>query len=138
MLVGHLAVAFAAKRVEPRVSLGALVLAAMLPDLRWCLFLLAGIEEVRFQPGLGAANYLVVVDSAWSHSLLMGCLWGALLAGAHYLGRRQTTGALLLGAGALSHWFLDVASHPKDMPLVPEGRISSASDCGGRSPGPSW
>lgn len=33
MLVGHFAVAFVGKRVEPELSLGTLVLASMLPDI---------------------------------------------------------------------------------------------------------
>jgi hypothetical protein len=33
MLVGHIAVGLAAKRITPRVSLGTTVLAALLPDL---------------------------------------------------------------------------------------------------------
>jgi hypothetical protein len=37
MFVGHFAVGLAAKRVAPAVSLGTLVLAAMLADLLWCL-----------------------------------------------------------------------------------------------------
>jgi hypothetical protein len=35
MLVGHLAAGLAAKRAEPTLSLGTLVLAAMLADLLW-------------------------------------------------------------------------------------------------------
>jgi hypothetical protein len=56
MLVGHFAVALAAKRVEPRVSLGTLVLAAMLENLLWCVFMIAGLEHVQFKPGKGAAK----------------------------------------------------------------------------------
>ena len=33
MFVGHFAVAFVGKRVEPKIFLGTLLLAAMLPDL---------------------------------------------------------------------------------------------------------
>jgi hypothetical protein len=36
MLVGHFAVALLAKRVEPKISLGTLALAAMLADLLSC------------------------------------------------------------------------------------------------------
>ena len=31
----------------------------MLPDLLWRLLLIAGIESVAYQPGVGAARYLV-------------------------------------------------------------------------------
>ena len=69
MLVGHIAVGLAAKRITPRVSLGTTVLAAVLPDLLWCTFLLAGIEHVQLQPGRGAANYLAASDIALSRSI---------------------------------------------------------------------
>ena len=55
MLVGHFAAGFAAKRIAPRISLGTLVLAAMAADFLWTGFMLAGIEHVRFRPGIGAA-----------------------------------------------------------------------------------
>jgi len=51
MLVGHFAIGLTAKRVEPKISLGTLVLAAMLADFLWCVFMLAGIEHVQFKPG---------------------------------------------------------------------------------------
>ena len=57
MHVGHFAVGFIGKRIDPQLSLGTLVLAAMLADFLWCLFMLAGVEEVRFTTGMGAANY---------------------------------------------------------------------------------
>ena len=74
MLAGHFAVALIAKRVEPKISLGTLALAAMLADLLGCVFTISGIEHVRFKPGLGAANYFDASDITMSHSLLMdGC-----------------------------------------------------------------
>ena len=71
MLVGHIAVGLAAKRITTRVSLGTTVLAALLPDLLWCVLLLAGIERVELTPGRGAVNYLGALDIAFSHSLLI-------------------------------------------------------------------
>jgi hypothetical protein len=121
MLVGHLAVGFAGKHLDPRLSLGTLMLAAMLADLVCGVLMLAGVEEVRFKPGTGAANYLDAVDIGWSHSLLMGGVWGALLAGVHLARRRQPRGAALLFAAVVSHWLLDAASHRPDMPLIPGG-----------------
>ena len=119
MFVGHFAVGFIAKRVEPKLSLGTLVLAAMLADLLWPICMLAGIEHVQFKPGRGAANYLEATDIAASHSLLTDALWGALLAAGYYLWRRYARGAWILLAVVLSHWLLDVASHRPDMPLAP-------------------
>jgi len=119
MLVGHIAVGLAGKRIAPRVSLGALVLAALLPDLLWCFFLLTGIERVQLKAGRGAVNYLTASDIAFSHSLLMGAVWGLLLAAAYLLTVRNLQGACILFAAVLSHWLLDFVSHRPDMPLAP-------------------
>jgi len=125
MLVGHLAVAFAAKRAQPRVSLGTLALASLAPDVLWCCFQLAGIEHVRYQPGMGAAHYLAALDVPWSHSLLMNAAWAVLSAGGYYWLRRRGRAAWLLFAVVLSHWLLDWVAHPPDMPLAPglDGRF---------------
>jgi len=119
MLVGHVAVGLAAKRVTPRVSVGTLVLAAVLPDLLWCVFLLAGIEHVEIRPGRGAVNYLEASDIAFSHSLLMDAVWGALLAAAYFGVRRYARGGWMLFAAVMSHWLLDFVSHRPDMALAP-------------------
>jgi hypothetical protein len=50
MFIGHFGVGLAAKSVAPRVSLGALFLAAQLLDLLCATFLLLGVERVRIVP----------------------------------------------------------------------------------------
>ncbi|HVG31864.1 MAG TPA: metal-dependent hydrolase [Pyrinomonadaceae bacterium] len=119
MHVGHFAVGLLAKRVEPKLSLGTLVLAAMLSDFLWAIFLFAGIEHVRLKPGRGAANYADAYDIAFSHSLLMEVVWGALFAAAYFLRRRYPRGALVLFVAVVSHWLLDVVAHRPDMSLAP-------------------
>jgi sugar lactone lactonase YvrE len=114
MLVGHFAVAFVGKRIEPRLSLGALALASMLADILWPVFSIAGIEYVASKPGDWRNN---VFDMAFSHSLMMDTIWAALFAGAYFLWRyyryreHYTRALLMLFAAVLSHWFLDSASH---------------------------
>lgn len=110
MHVGHFAVGLLAKRIEPKVSLGTLVLAAMLADFLWVVFLITRIERVEFKPGMGAANYVATMDVPWSHSLLMDVIWAALFAAAYFLRRRYPRGAWVLFASVLSHWLLDFVS----------------------------
>ncbi len=119
MFVGHLAVGLVAKRIEPKLSLGTGVLAAMLVDLLWAIFMIAGIEHVHFKPGMGAGNYFDAYDIAMSHSLLTGAVWAALFAAAYFFRRHYPRGAWILFAAVLSHWFLDFVSHGPDMPLAP-------------------
>jgi hypothetical protein len=109
MLVGHLAVGLIGTRVEPKISLGTWMLAALLADLICFPLLIAGVE--RFHDGVGEIPY--------SHSLVMDTIWAALLAAAYLLRRRYTPGAWLLFAAVLSHWVLDVISHRPDMQLAP-------------------
>ena len=119
MHAGHFAAAFIAKRIDTTPSLGTLVLAAMLPDFLWCIFMIAGIEHVRFHEGRGAANYFDAYDIAFSHSLLMDIVWAAAFAGLYYGLRRKSRGTWILFALVLSHWLLDVISHRPDIPLAP-------------------
>jgi hypothetical protein len=51
MLLGHIAVALAGRRLTPGTSLGAWILAAMFVDLVWPILLLIGLEHVRIVPG---------------------------------------------------------------------------------------
>jgi len=119
MFVGHLALAFASKRIDPRPSLGWYVAAVVTLDLLWPLFLLLGIEHVRVAPGATAFTPLVFESYPWSHSLMMSAVWGALLAGlARWRGVASRT-ALLLALLVMSHWVLDVITHAPDMPLAP-------------------
>lgn len=115
MFVGHFGAAFVGKYVEPKLSLGTLVLAAMLPDLLWPVFSIAGVEYVVGKTG-GAENKYIF-DVSLSHSLLMVAVWGALFAGAYFLWRRYrhreraARAACVLFAAVLSHWLLDSVSH---------------------------
>ena len=117
MFVGHLSVALAAKRLEPEISLGTLVLAAVLADLITFPLLLARVESFRLDAQFPTNRMLG--DIPYSHSLLMDLLWAALFACAWFLRRRHGRAALLLFAAVLSHWILDVVSHRPDMQLAP-------------------
>src|SRR5690348_17202873 len=121
MFVGHYAVGLVLKRVEPKVSLGTFVLAAMFADFLWAIFLLTGIEHVQVKAGMGAENYFDPsnINIVWSHSLLMDFIWAALFAAAYWLWRRNGPGAWLLFAAVLSHWLLDFVAHRPVMPLAP-------------------
>jgi membrane-bound metal-dependent hydrolase YbcI (DUF457 family) len=123
MILGHYAVAFAAKRVAPRTSLGTLVLAAQLLDGLWPIFLLVGLERVRVAPGAMAANSLEFVHYPYTHSLAAAVAWGVLLGGAYYAARRYPAGAWVVAIAVVSHWLLDVPMHGPDLPLWPGSAV---------------
>jgi hypothetical protein len=101
-----------AKKIRPEISLGTLVLAAMLADLLWLVFMAAGIEHITVQPGRGI-DAMASAHIPYSHSLLMTAIWGAALA----LFMRR---AWIVFAAAVSHWVLDWLAHPpRDLLLAP-------------------
>jgi len=122
VFIGHFAVAFAAKRIAPAVSLGTLFLAAQLADLIWPTLVLLGIEIVEIRPGIAPMTPLEFVRYPYSHSLVALTAWSALLGGAWLLRHRAAvSSAMVVTAVAMSHWLLDVISHRPDMPLTLSG-----------------
>lgn len=123
MFIGHLAVALAAKRATPKVSLGVLFAAAQLPDLVWPVLVLTGTEKVMIEPGVTAFTPLNFVSYPWSHSLLMVAVTGAVFGLLYRWRTRDTAGGVVIALLAISHWVLDWVSHRPDLPLVPGGGL---------------
>jgi hypothetical protein len=122
MFLGHFAVALAAKRAAPELSLGTLFLAAQLADLVWPVLVLLGVERFEVRPGITAVTPLDFVHYPWSHSLTAMALWGVALAVAWVAVKQGTPrAALVILAVVLSHWLLDWVSHRPDLPLTVGG-----------------
>ena len=119
MFIGHFAVAFAAKRAAPTVSLGTLFIACEFVDLLWPVFLLAGIETVAIAPGVTRFTPLDFQSYPWSHSLFMVVVWAVVFGAVFLARRRQWLSAAVLALVVLSHWFLDLVVHRPDLPLAP-------------------
>jgi membrane-bound metal-dependent hydrolase YbcI (DUF457 family) len=121
MFIGHFALGFAAKRAVPRVSLAMLFAASQLADLLWPSLLVAGVEEVRIDPGNTPFTPLDFVHYPWSHSLVMLAIWGVVLGAAYrgIAGGRRSF--VVLSTLVVSHWLLDWVSHRADMPIYPGG-----------------
>jgi hypothetical protein len=119
MFIGHFALAFAAKRAEPRASLGTYMAAAQLSDILWPFLLLAGVEQVTIEPGNTAFTPLRFDCYPLSHSLATVMGWGLLFGAIHWAWKRRPRAAVLLAALVVSHWMLDFATHRPDLPLRP-------------------
>ena len=65
------------------------------------------------------ANGLEFVYYPFSHSLLMAIVWGIVIGAIYFLITRNRRGAGILGVLVVSHWFLDVPMHIRDLPLWP-------------------
>lgn len=121
MFIGHFAVGFASKGAARRVSLGWLLMAPLLLDVLWPVFLLLGWERVQIVPGATAMTPLVFDWYPWSHSLVMTILW-ALVFATIVLGTTHDWAATVVVFGAVqSHWVLDWITHQPDMPVWPFG-----------------
>ena len=121
MFIGHIAVGLAGKRIAPSVSLATWLTSVQLIDLLWPLFLLTGLEHVRIAPGITRFTPLDFYDYPITHSLIGSTCWAVLFAGVWMIARHNRRVAVLLAAGVVSHWVLDVISHRPDMPVLPHG-----------------
>ena len=121
MFIGHFGVGFAAKRLAPRASLGALFLAAQFVDLLWPTLLLAGLERVAIAPGITAVTPLDFQHYPISHSLLAVACWALFVGGIHFAIRGFWREGLVMAVLVLSHWGLDAVVHRPDLPLTPFG-----------------
>jgi hypothetical protein len=124
MIIGHLALGFAAKRAAPRASLAMLFLASQFADVLWPVLVALGIEQVRIDPGNTVFMPLDFVRYPYSHSLVLMTVWGILLG----LIRRSLVqdgarAAVVVGALVVSHWVLDFVTHWADLPLYPGGPL---------------
>ena len=118
MFIGHWAPALvvAAKRRSP--GLATLFVAAQLVDWAFFLFVLMGVEHMRFTPGISAMNPMDLYDMPVSHSLRGSFAFAMAMVGLVLLLTRDRIGALLAGAVVLSHWLLDLLVHVPDLTLA--------------------
>lgn len=119
MFIGHFAAAFAAKKADRKLSLGATFVAAQWLDLLWPVLLLTGIEHAEITTDAAAPLPLQFTDYPVSHSLLAVAGWSLLMGFLCYLLVRRRKAAILIAALVLSHWVLDWLVHVPDLPLSP-------------------
>jgi hypothetical protein len=119
MFLGHIAVGFAGKRVAPRTSLGTLLLAPLLLDALWPVFLALGWERARVAPGITVVTPLDFEHYPWTHSLAMALVWAALFGLAYRALRGSIRAAVWLAIAVASHWLFDFVVHRPDLQLAP-------------------
>lgn len=118
MFIGHWSAAFAAGAHPKAQRLGTLAIAAQLVDIAFFAFTMVGIEHFRFVPGATASNWLMLDSAPFTHSLLGGVAFAALLALPVWLSTRSRPAALIAGLVVLSHWLLDFIVHRPDLTIA--------------------
>jgi hypothetical protein len=121
MFIGHFGLSFAAKRAAPKVSLVTLFIATQFIDLLWPFLLVFHVEKVAIVPGYTKTNPFDFLYFPYTHSLLMGVVWGFVVGSIYWLFKRDIRGTVVIGLCVLSHWFLDLIVHTADLPLTPFG-----------------
>ena len=121
MFIGHYGLALATKKLAPKVSLVALFIAVEFVDILWPFLLLLNVEQVKIHPGFTEVTPFEFVHYPFTHSLLMGIVWGLVVGGAFWLLKKDLRSAVIVGLAVLSHWFLDFVVHVPDLPLTPFG-----------------
>ena len=119
MVLGHFAIAFAAKKASPKISLGTLFIAAQLLDLICYLLLILGLEQIKLDPGNTVVVPFAFVNTSLSHSLLAAIIWATLFAFLYRLFKHDSKGTICIWVVVTSHWVLDAISHRPDLPLYP-------------------
>jgi hypothetical protein len=117
MFIGHIATALAAKKFDPRPSLGTYLLAATWPDVLFSVLLLGGWEQVQIAPGHTAMMAMAFPHYPYSHSFVSVLVAGVVLGALYWVFRRNTRAAATIAGLVLGHFVLDVVTHVPDMPL---------------------
>lgn len=119
MFIGHYGLAFGVKKAAPQISLLTLFVAVEFVDILWPFLLLFNVEQVKVTPGITVVTPFDFVHYPYTHSLLMGIVWGLLASVAYWFFKKDFKSAVIVGLAVLSHWFLDLVVHIADLPLTP-------------------
>ena len=118
MFIGHFGLSFAAKKAAPKVSLAVLFIATQFVDILWPILVMLNVETVAITPGYTKMNAFEFLHFPYTHSLLMGFVWGVITALLYAFLKKDTRGAIVIGLCVLSHWFLDLIVHTTDLPIT--------------------
>ena len=124
MFVAHYGLAFGAKKFAPGVSLGTLMIAALLADLLWLPLVLTGAEKFQIRIDATAVMPLELLSIPYSHSLV-ALIFAAVVFCTGRAIVRSASGPSLAALAALivSHWLLDVIAHVPDVPVTPANDV---------------
>ncbi len=116
MFIGHYGLGYVVKKKEQKLPLWLIFVAVQLLDLIAFILVLLGIEKASYNPSDNPffRNYL---ELPLSHSLI-GAIIISLIVFAIFWVKDKKRWAWILGLCVLSHWFIDLIVHTKDLPIL--------------------
>lgn len=122
MFAGHIGVALAASRLEPRMSVGLFAMASLFLDFLLWLFILLHWESATIPADFPETHQPEFVFP-YSHGLLAGVVWSVLAGGLLFLlcSHRQELrwrASILAASVVFSHWLVDALVHRPELPLT--------------------
>jgi hypothetical protein len=125
MFAGHVGIALAAARAEPRINVGILTAAALLLDVLLWLCILIGWESVTI-PANFVETHQPEFVFPYSHGLLTSVAWSALAGAIAFApsARREEIrwqAGIVVAAVVFSHWLLDALVHRPELPIAAAG-----------------
>ncbi|HEY7642245.1 MAG TPA: hypothetical protein VH814_21105 [Steroidobacteraceae bacterium] len=118
MFIGHYGVAYAAKSVAPKVSLGAYFLAVQALDVLFSVFVLGGVEHMEIVHNYTRYNPYRLYDMPVTHSLVGSLGWAIAIGIAATVLRVPRRESLWLALAVFSHFVLDVLVHTPDLSIA--------------------
>jgi len=124
VFVGHYGATFLLKKKYPHTPFWALLIGVQFVDVLLMIFIMFGIEKIRFVPGFTETNPWDSFFMPYSHSLVASFVWSAIVMTAVWLlfkkkFAEKTSGiALAIGLSVFSHFILDFFVHTPDLPLL--------------------
>jgi hypothetical protein len=116
MFIGHYAFGFFLKKKIKEIPLWLLFISVQFVDILAFLFILLGVERIRYNETDNPFLRTTIEYVPFTHSFFSNVII-ALVVFLIFWKLKNRTWGLVLSIGVLSHWFFDVIVHMPDMPL---------------------
>jgi hypothetical protein len=116
MFIGHYAVGFVLRKKSTDIPLWLIFISVQFVDILAFLFILLGIEHIKYNPSSNPFLRTIIEYVPYSHSFVANVLLSFIVFLLSWKLKSKEWG-VILSAGVLSHWFLDTLVHLPDMPL---------------------
>jgi hypothetical protein len=114
MFIGHYSVGFLLKKKSKDIPLWLLFISVQLVDILAFIFVLLGVERIRYNESANPFLRTIIEYVPYSHSLFINVVLAFVVFIIFWKLKNKVWG-FILSVGVLSHWFLDALVHVADM-----------------------